>query len=65
MEPESGLAIGNTRSGNCTKLGDCGDDGGDRNENDLNDGRNVVDNGELKGPKSGLRVCEGESKDRG
>ena len=39
------------------KLGDCGDDGGDRNENDLNDGRNVVDNSELKGPKSGLRVC--------
>ena len=40
----------------CTRLRDHGDDGGDRNENDLSDG-------ELEGCRSGLGDCEGRSGD--
>ena len=53
-EPEIGLAVGNARSNDCMKLEDCGDDGG--GENDLSDGGNVVNSGELKDCTSGLGV---------
>ena len=57
-----GLAVGDARSGDCTMIWDCGDDGG--NESDFDDVKDVVDEGELKGSQSGLGVCEGGSGDR-
>ena len=50
--PENGLAVGNASSGDCAKLGGCGNDGG--NENGFIDGESVAEQGELEGCKSGL-----------
>ena len=62
VEPESGLAVGNTRSGNCAKLGVCRECSGD--ENDFSDGGNVVGSGGLGGGESGLGVCDNKSEGR-
>ena len=54
-EPESRLAIGNARSGGCTRLGDCGEDCG--GANNFSNGGSVVGSGGLEGSEGKSEDC--------